>query len=221
VESRKAGFRRGDQRPEIYRIGIEGKESTVRQELRAFIQQMETERPAEVVHVREEVDPKYEVTAVMLEAERNGHYPLFLFEHIKGYDIPVVTGVISHRNRFADALGVPVEQASYTYIQRSKNRIVPRDVGKAPFHANVQRGNQVDLTKFPILTYFPVDPAPYITAAMVVTCDPVTGTNTLGYHRCMLKGKTEFCDGEQHGASGDWRSARDGIDCRCGGGRKF
>lgn len=164
----------------------------MRQELRAFIQQMETERPAEVVHVREEVDPKYEVTAVMLEAERNGHYPLFLFEHIKGYDTAVVSGVLSHRQRFADALGVPLELATATYIQRSKNCIVPRDVGKAPFHANVQRGNQVDLTKLPILTYFPVDPAPYITAAMVVTCDPVTGTNTLGYHRCMLKGKNKL-----------------------------
>lgn len=164
----------------------------MRQELRAFIEQMENERPDEVVHIREEFEPKYEVTALMLEAERNGFYPLFLFDRIKGSDIPLVTGVLSHRKRFADALGVPVEEATSTFVNRSKRRIAPRDIGSAPFHSNVQKGDRVDLTRLPILTHFPVDPAPYITAAMVVTDDPVTGTNTLGYHRCMLKGKNKL-----------------------------
>jgi len=164
----------------------------MRQGLRDFVEEMKKRRPNEVVHVRDEVDPKYEVTGIMLEAERHGHYPLFLFDHIKGSNIPLVTGVISHRKRFADALEVPLEQATQKYIERSTKKIAPRDIGKAPFHANVQTGSQVDLTKLPLLTYFPVDPGPYITAAMVVTRDPVTGTDTLGYHRCMLKGKNKL-----------------------------
>jgi len=162
------------------------------QGLRDFIEKMKADRPDEVIQVRKGVEPKYETTAIMLEAERNGHYPLFIFENIKGFNIPVVTGVLSHRKRFADALGVPIEDATKTYIQRLARRIPPKDIGKAPFHANVQVGSQVDLARFPILTYFPVDPAPYITAAMVVTRDPVTGTDTLGYHRCMLKGKNKL-----------------------------
>lgn len=162
------------------------------QGVRDFIEKMKTDRPDELIHIRKEVDPKYEITAIMLEAERNGHYPLFIFDRIKDFDIPVVTGVLSHPKRFADALGVPLEKATQTFIQRSEVRIPPRDIGKAPFHRNVKRGAEVDLTKLPILTYFPVDPAPYITAAMVVTRDPVTGTDTLGYHRCMLKGKNKL-----------------------------
>ncbi|MBI3089026.1 MAG: UbiD family decarboxylase [Candidatus Tectomicrobia bacterium] len=162
------------------------------QELRDFIAKMEADRPDEVLHIQDEVDPKYDVTGVMLEAERHGHYPLFLFHRIKGSDLPVVTGVLSHRKRFADALGVPLEQATQTYIRRSVNRIAPSEIRKAPFHANVQTGSEVDLTKLPILTYFPVDPAPYITAAMVVTRDPITGTDTLGYHRCMVKCKNRL-----------------------------
>jgi UbiD family decarboxylase len=162
------------------------------QALRDFIEEMKKKRPNEVVRVREEVDPKYEVTGIMLESERQGQYPLFLFDRIKGSHIPLVTGVISHRKRFADALGVPLEQATKEYIKRSTKKIPPRDIGKAPFHANVQKGADVDLTKLPLLTYFPVDPGPYITAAMVVTRDPVTGTDTFGYHRCMLKGKNKL-----------------------------
>ncbi|MBI3091524.1 MAG: UbiD family decarboxylase [Candidatus Tectomicrobia bacterium] len=162
------------------------------QALRDFIAKMESERPDEVLHIHDEIDPKYEVSGLMLEAERHGHYPLFLFDHIKGFDIPVVTGVISHRKRFADALGVPLAQATQTFMQRSVNRFAPTEIDKAPFHANVQIGSQVDLTKLPILTHFPVDPAPYITAAMVVTRDPKSGTDTLGYHRCMLKGKNRL-----------------------------
>lgn len=162
------------------------------QGLRDFIEKMKADRPDEVIQIRKEVDPKYEITAIMLEGERNDHYPLFIFERIKGFTIPVATGVLSHRKRFADALGVPLEDATKTYIQRLARRIPPKDIGKAPFHANVQVGSQIDLTKLPILTYFPVDPAPYITAAMVVTRDPVTGTDTLGYHRCMLKGKNKL-----------------------------
>src|SRR5215467_14114189 len=135
------------------------------QGLRDFIEQMKRNRPNEVVRVREEVDPKYEITGIMLEAERQGHFPLFIFDRVRGSNIPLVTGVISHRKRFADAFGVAVEQATQEYIKRSTTKIPPRDIGKAPFHANVQKGPQVDLTKLPLLTYFPVDPGPYITAA--------------------------------------------------------
>lgn len=161
------------------------------QELRDFVGEMKTRRLNEVVQVRDEVKPKYEVTGIMFKAERHGHYPLFIFDRIKESDIPLATGVLSHRKRFTDALGVSLEQATQTYIQRSADKIAPRHVGKAPFHVNVQTGSQVDLTKLPLLTSFPVDPGPYITAALVVTRDPVTGVDTLGYHRCMLKGENK------------------------------
>jgi UbiD family decarboxylase len=128
----------------------------MRQGLRDFIEEMKKRRPNEVVHVRDEVDPKYEVTGIMLEAERHGHYPLFLFDHIKGSNIPLVTGVISHRKRFADALEVPLEQATLKYIERAQRR--SRRICKAPFHANAQtapsRPNQAHS-----LTIFRLTPA--------------------------------------------------------------
>jgi len=50
----------------------------------------------------------------------------------------------------------------------------------------------VDVQKFPILTHFQDDPAPYITAGLMVSADPDTGTPTFGYHRLMVKGKNRF-----------------------------
>jgi 3-polyprenyl-4-hydroxybenzoate decarboxylase len=34
---------------------------------------MKADRPDEVIHIYREVEPKYEITAIMQETERNGH----------------------------------------------------------------------------------------------------------------------------------------------------
>ena len=53
-------------------------------------------------------------------------------------------------------------------------------------------GDDVDLTKLPIPLQFSVDAAPYITAGQIVARDPVTGIDTTGFHRLMLKGKNRL-----------------------------
>ena len=50
----------------------------------------------------------------------------------------------------------------------------------------------MDIRKFPVLTHFQDDPAPYITAGLIISADPDTGIHTLGYHRLMVKGKNRF-----------------------------
>ena len=56
----------------------------------------------------------------------------------------------------------------------------------------VIEGDDVDLTKLPIPLQFAVDAAPYITAGQIVARDPVTGVDTTGFHRLMLKGKNRL-----------------------------
>src|SRR6202008_152580 len=53
-------------------------------------------------------------------------------------------------------------------------------------------GAAVDLTKLPIPLQFKVDAAPYITGGQLSARDPVTGVDTTGFHRFMLKGKNRL-----------------------------
>src|SRR5207244_4765098 len=60
------------------------------------------------------------------------------------------------------------------------------------FRSVVLEGDRVDLTKLPIPTHFSVDAAPYITAGQMTARDPVSGVDTTGFHRLMLKGKNRL-----------------------------
>ena len=53
-------------------------------------------------------------------------------------------------------------------------------------------GDDVDLTKLPIPLHFSIDAAPYVTAGQITARDPVTGVDTTGFHRLMLKGKNRL-----------------------------
>ena len=50
----------------------------------------------------------------------------------------------------------------------------------------------VDLTKLPIPLQFKLDAAPYITAGQIVARDPVSGIDTTGFHRLMLRGNNRL-----------------------------
>ena len=63
---------------------------------------------------------------------------------------------------------------------------------RAPFDDIVLEGEDVDLTRLPIPMQFSVDGAPYITAGQISARDPVTGIDTTGFHRLMLKGKNRL-----------------------------
>ena len=67
----------------------------------------------------------------------------------------------------------------------------PKTVNKAPCHDIVLEGNKVDLTRLPIQTCWPKEPAPLITWPLVVTKDPfdLTGENyNLGIYRMQVTG---------------------------------
>jgi len=59
-------------------------------------------------------------------------------------------------------------------------------------HEVVRLGEEVDLTRVPLLTHYDVNAAPYITAGIVVAADPDTGVRNTSYNRLMLAGKREL-----------------------------
>ena len=162
------------------------------QDLRSFIERVKQQNPLEVVHIQEEIDPKYEISTLIMELEKARRYPLTIFENIKGHDIFVVTNVLAPRERLALAMDVNPNDLAAEFSERINQRIEPVEVADAPFRENVFVGDEIDLYKLPILTHFPIDAGPYITAGLVVSKDPVTGADTAGYHRMQLKGKDKL-----------------------------
>lgn len=76
------------------------------QDWRDYLQQFEFKLPKEVLHIPEELDNKYEPTALIMELERRKRYPLVYFDKIAGSEFPVVANTLATRERLAMAIGV-------------------------------------------------------------------------------------------------------------------
>jgi 2,5-furandicarboxylate decarboxylase 1 len=162
------------------------------QDWRSYIEQVEKSGDSQLIRVKEEISPAYEVTAFMSELERQGSSPLVIFENIKGYSVPVVTNLLGSRTRVALALKINEQDLHKEYSQRINSLLPEKTVKHSPSHFRIYTGNEIDIQKFPILTHFQDDPAPYITAGLIFSADPDTGVGTFGYHRMMVKGKNRF-----------------------------
>jgi 2,5-furandicarboxylate decarboxylase 1 len=141
------------------------------------------------VRVRQEIDPKFDSTAMLFELDRAGRSPVVVFESIKGKTMPLVTNVAGSRKLLAACLGVKVAELPTAFRERCQKYIPCEVVGTAAWDEVVLEGDQIDLTKLPIPLQFTVDAAPYITAGQISARDPITGVDTTGFHRLMLKGK--------------------------------
>jgi len=159
------------------------------QSLRGFLRMVETDFPDDFVRVRQEIDPKFESTAMLFELDRAGRSPVVVFESIKGKTMPLVTNVAGSRKLLAACLGVKVAELPTAFRERCQKYIPCEVVSTAAWDEVVLEGDQIDLTKLPIPLQFTVDAAPYITAGQISARDPITGVDTTGFHRLMLKGK--------------------------------
>ena len=51
-------------------------------DLRGFIEFLEKEHPEQVVRITKEVDPKFGVSGIIERLERDGKFPLVIFENV-------------------------------------------------------------------------------------------------------------------------------------------
>lgn len=160
------------------------------QDWRSFIEDVEAK--GEVVRITEPIAREYEISTLMMDLEKKQRYPLVIFENVANSEFPVVTNALAPRHRLAQAMGVEEEKLAEEFSRRIQMRPGIKVLDKAPFQENIMEGDEVDLYKLPILTHFPIDAGPYITAGLVVAKDPETGVETLGFHRMQLKGKDKL-----------------------------
>ena len=75
-------------------------------DLRGFIEFLEKEHPEEIVRISRQVDPKFGVSGILERLERDGKFPLVIFENVKGSNIPLVANMHASFERLRLALGM-------------------------------------------------------------------------------------------------------------------
>ncbi len=141
--------------------------------LREFVDLLEEK--GRLKRVTKEVDPVYEVAALMDEA---GDTPLYL-ENVKGCVIPCITNICSSR----ELVALGLECAPNEILGKISKAV--RE-GKTPDTVSADNYKEIEpsLERLPILTHQPIDGGPYISSAMAVAHDKKYGRN-LSFHRAM------------------------------------
>jgi len=142
--------------------------------------------------VKDEVSVKYEIAAGMRKtSDING--PALLFENVKDYPgWRVLGGLFATRKLVALGLGVPQDEMLERYLTLEDKRIPPEIVATAPCKEIKWTGDQIDLTKLPIVTHASKDCGPYVTIGMQIGKDPDTGIRNLSIHRMLVLGKDKL-----------------------------
>ncbi|QTH62753.1 4-hydroxy-3-polyprenylbenzoate decarboxylase [Psychrosphaera ytuae] len=182
-------------------------------DLRDFIKQLE--KKGELVRIKAEVDPDLEMTEIADRTLR-GEGPALLFENPKGFSVPVLANLFGTPKRVAMGMGQDDVQAlrevgktlaflkepeppagfkdafSKLPVFKQVLNLSPKEVKKAPCQEFVLEGDQVDLTKLPIMRCWPGDVAPLVTWGLTVTRGPNKPRQNLGIYRQQLLGPNKL-----------------------------
>lgn len=124
------------------------------------------------------------------------------------YEMPVAINTMGSRKRMSMALGVddfeehatrirellkpempkgPIEALKkLPHLLGEVKNLAPKTVANGLCQEVVLRGDDVDLTRLPVLTCWPEDGGPFITLPLVFTHDPNTGKRNVGMYRIQV-----------------------------------
>lgn len=158
---------------------------------REFIRQLEDR--GEVDHISREVDPRFEMAAVMEKIDQSRR--AYRFDNVKGARFPVVGGLYNSLERFGRVLGhdgpEPFGHPDFdARIEAAKaSPIAPVVVESGPCKENVIAGDDIDLAEVPVPTFFELDSGPFITGAIGIIRDRDSGELNIGIYRTLIIGK--------------------------------
>ncbi len=179
-------------------------------DLRGWVSQ--TEQHGELARITAIVDPNEELGAVTLLASRQDKSPALMFENMRGDTTGsrILTNMLgASRERYALAVGLDPSASTREMIQATRSIMsdsippvmIPKD--QAPVNEVVLTGKDIDLTKFPVPTFWPGDGGPFIgTGDITFTASPETGRINVGCYRQMLQGPNRiglYCSPGKHG----------------------
>ncbi|TMA65132.1 MAG: UbiD family decarboxylase [Deltaproteobacteria bacterium] len=128
------------------------------------------------------------LTEIILE--RISTPPAVIFDNVPGFDPNrrVLVNMLETLERTALTLNLLIDALRARL--RSMQPIKANVVSGGPVFENIERGDDVDLMKFPVPRWHAGDGGRYLgTAHLVVTRDPETGIENVGCYRVMLQEK--------------------------------
>jgi 2,5-furandicarboxylate decarboxylase 1 len=161
-------------------------------DLRSFLSRLEERCPEELVRVKREVDPVYELPAVVRKLQAERRYPAVLFDKVKGSELRAISNVLGSTRLLAEALETTVDNLTQTYIDREDARIPVEEVTDAPVQEVVITGDQIDLSTIPIVTNCEKDSGAFISAGITTVRDPDSGHHNSGVYREMVHSRNEL-----------------------------
>ncbi len=186
-------------------------------DLRDWIALLEGE--GELVRVSAEVDPHLEITEITDRTVKAGG-PALLFEHPKGSKHPLLINQFGTERRMCLAFGARsldavgervgsvlemqppqglVEKVKGLAKLKSIADSLPKTVRSGLCQEVVLTGEDVDLSRLPVQTCWPGDPAPFITLPAVITKDPRDGTRNVGMYRMqVIDGRSTYMHWQIH-----------------------
>jgi 2,5-furandicarboxylate decarboxylase 1 len=160
------------------------------QDLRSFLDAVKRAKPDDVQVIKKEIDPAYEITALVVKLERElKQRPVLIFENVKGTKFPVITNLHANRRRLATAIGAPPDGMLKKYLHAMENPIAPVVVPTGPVKEVIQRGADVDLYTLPQILHHEGDAGAYLTAAVSFAKDPTKDVWNCAYNRLMIKSR--------------------------------
>ncbi|MCL4371133.1 MAG: UbiD family decarboxylase [Chloroflexi bacterium] len=152
--------------------------------------------PGQLVSTKVEVDPCMELPGVYRKvgagtpvAPPTKIGPAMLFENVKGFDMPVVAGVLASRLRTALLVGSTSERLAFDLVAALDRPVSPTMIAgpapcqevviRPPFHLNKVLPPIINTTR---------DAGPFINMGIMRGEDPVTGESDVTIHRMCVHG---------------------------------
>lgn len=157
-------------------------------DLRSWLRALESK--GYLLQSNREIDPKFEIPAVMRHAEKMGK--AIHFKKVRGSAFSVVSNIFGSRDMLALLFEIEPNKVVNEWIERGKNLIDPILVEKGPVKEVIKTEDQVDLGELPIVTHCSKDAGPFITAGVVVARDPETGNRNVSINRMQFKRKRKL-----------------------------
>jgi UbiD family decarboxylase len=139
------------------------------------------EEREEVLHIKQEVSPSFEIAYIMRSFDQEG--PILLFENVRGTETRVVGNVCGTRKRICEALNVNQEGLYQRLLEALRLPKKPRIVEDGPVKEVIEKPN---LSKIPVLTHFEKDAGPYVTAAVIHAKSPSGTIENVSIHRLQV-----------------------------------
>ena len=131
-----------------------------------------------IIEITDELSDEFEVAKVLRQYPKD----TVIVKNVKGFDMPVISGICNTREKIAKSINCEVSQITQKIIDAMEK---PIKVDKFTDFTEYET-SEVNLSKIPILTHYKRDGGAYITAGVVFARDPETGIQNASIHRMMV-----------------------------------